>query len=126
MNKKAAKKIPSPTKTAAAKSKGHATVAQLSDAPALFDRVATITHQDIGQMDGYVRMYEDLYKVTGGNPTISLILCTEKSQTIARYSVLQENQQLFASKYRLHLHTEEKLAVELQREILAIQEGRMG
>jgi predicted nuclease of restriction endonuclease-like (RecB) superfamily len=87
-------------------------------------KMGKLTHQDIGQMDGYVRMYEDLYKVAGDNPTIGLILCTEKSQTIARYSVLQESQQLFASKYRLHLPTEEELAAELKREILAIQEGR--
>lgn len=89
-------------------------------------KMGKLTHQDIGQMDGYVRMYEDLYKVTGDNPTIGLILCTEKSQTIARYSVLQESQQLFASKYRLHLPTEEELAAELKREILAIEEGRAG
>jgi len=89
-------------------------------------KMGKLTHQDIGQMDGYVRMYEDLYKVAGDNPTIGLILCTEKTKTIARYSVLKESQQLFASKYRLHLPTEEELAAELQREILAIQEGRAG
>jgi len=87
-------------------------------------KMGKLTHQDIGQMDGYVRMYEDLYKVAGDNPTIGLILCTEKSQTIARYSVLQESRQLFASKYRLHLPTEEELAAELKREVLAIQQGR--
>ncbi|MEI6175529.1 MAG: PDDEXK nuclease domain-containing protein [Verrucomicrobiota bacterium] len=89
-------------------------------------KMGKLTHQDIGQMDGYVRMYEDLYKVAGDNPTIGLILCTEKSRTIARYSVLQESQQLFASKYRLHLPTEEELAAELKREVLAIQERREG
>lgn len=89
-------------------------------------KMGKLTHQDIGQMDGYVRMYEDLYKVTGDNPTIGLILCTEKTQTIARYSVLKESQQLFATKYRLHLPTEEELAAELKREVLAIQEGRAG
>jgi predicted nuclease of restriction endonuclease-like (RecB) superfamily len=85
-------------------------------------KMGKLTHQDIGQMDGYVRMYEDLYKVFGDNPTIGLILCTEKSQTIARYSVLQESQQLFASQYRLHLPTEEELAAELKREVLALQD----
>jgi predicted nuclease of restriction endonuclease-like (RecB) superfamily len=89
-------------------------------------KMGKLTHQDIGQMDGYVRMYEDLYKVTGDNPTIGLILCTEKSQTIARYSVLKESQQLFASKYRLHLPTEEELAAELKRELLAIEERSAG
>jgi predicted nuclease of restriction endonuclease-like (RecB) superfamily len=88
-------------------------------------KIGELTHQDIGQMDGYVRMWDDLGRSTGDNPTIGLILCTEKSQTIARYSVLQESQQLFASKYRFHLPTEEELAAELQREIRAIQEGRV-
>lgn len=89
-------------------------------------KIGELTHQDIGQMDGYVRMWDDLGRSTGDNPTIGLILCTEKSQTLARYSVLQESQQLFASKYRLHLPTEEELAAELKREVLAIQEGRDG
>jgi len=89
-------------------------------------KMGKLTHQDIGQMDGYVRMYEDLYKVAGDNPTIGLILCTEKSATIARYSVLKESQQLFASKYRLHLPSEDELAAELKREVLAIEEGRAG
>ncbi|HBA83501.1 MAG TPA: DUF1016 domain-containing protein [Verrucomicrobia bacterium] len=87
-------------------------------------KIGALTHQDIGQMDGYVRMWDELGRNTGDNPTIGLILCTEKSETIARYSVLQESRQLFASKYRLHLPTEEELAAELKREVLAIQEGR--
>ena len=57
------------------------------------------------------------------NPTIGLILCSEKNETIARYSVLKEGRQLFARKYRLHLPTEAELATELKREILAIREG---
>lgn len=77
-------------------------------------------------MDSYVRMWDDLGRSTGDNPTVGLILCTKKSETIARYSVLNESQQLFASKYRLHLPTEEELAAELKREVLAIQEGRAG
>lgn len=89
-------------------------------------KMGKLTHQDIGQMDSYVRMYEDLYKVIGDNPAIGLILCSEKSETIARYSVLKESRQLFASKYRLHLPTEKELAAELKREVLAIEEGRMG
>lgn len=89
-------------------------------------KIGALSHQDIGQMDGYVRMWDDLCRSTGDNPTIGLILCTEKTETIARYSVLKESQQLFASKYRLHLPTEEELAAELKREVLAIQEGRLG
>ena len=61
-------------------------------------------------------MYEDLYKVKGDNPTIGLILCSKKNEAIARYSVLSENKQLFASKYMLHLPTEEELRLELERE----------
>lgn len=86
-------------------------------------KIGKLTHQDIGQMDSYVRLYEDLFKVEGDNPTIGLILCSEKNETIARYSVLKESRQLFARKYRLHLPTENELAAELKREILAIREG---
>jgi predicted nuclease of restriction endonuclease-like (RecB) superfamily len=89
-------------------------------------KIGKLTHQDVGQMDSYVRVYEDLHKVAGDNPTIGLILCSQKNETIARYSVLKESRQLFASKYRLHLPTEEELAAELEREILAIEEGRGG
>ena len=65
------------------------------------------------------------HEVAGGKPTIGLILCSVKNETIARYSVLHENQQLFASKYRLHLPSEEELAAELKREIHMIGEGRV-
>jgi len=85
-------------------------------------KIGKLTHQDIGQMDSYVRLYEDLFKVEGDNPTIGLILCSEKNETIARYSVLKENRQLFARKYRLQLPSEDELAAELKREILAIRE----
>lgn len=85
-------------------------------------KIGKLTHQDIGQMDSYVRLYEDLLKVEGDNPTIGLILCSEKNETIARYSVLKENKQLFAKKYRLHLPSERELAEELKREVMAIRE----
>ena len=85
-------------------------------------KIGKLTHQDIGQMDSYVRLYEDLFKVEGDNPTIGLVLCSEKNETIARYSVLKESRQLFAKKYRLHLPSEDDLAAELKREILAIRE----
>lgn len=75
-----------------------------------------LTHQDIGQMDFYVRWYEDNVRAEGDNPTIGIILCAEKSETIAKYSVLKESQQLFASRYMLYLPTEAELQAELARE----------
>lgn len=68
-----------------------------------------LSHADIGQIDMYVRMYDDLKKSADDNPTIGIILCTEKDDTIVKYSVLAENEQLFASKYRLYLPKEEEL-----------------
>jgi len=68
-----------------------------------------LTHQDIGQLDMYVRMYDDLKTENGDNPTIGILLCTEKDETIVKYSVLNENEQLFASKYLLYLPKEEEL-----------------
>jgi predicted nuclease of restriction endonuclease-like (RecB) superfamily len=68
-----------------------------------------LTHEAIGQMDMYVRMYDDLKKSDDDNPTIGIILCTEKDETIVKYSVLAENQKLFASKYRLYLPDENEL-----------------
>jgi len=79
-------------------------------------KIGELTHQDIGQMDGYVRMYEEQHRVEGDNPTIGLILCSEKNEAVARYSVLHESQQLFASRYRLTLPSEEELRRELRRE----------
>ena len=69
-----------------------------------------LTHAAIGQMDMYVRMYNDLKKSADDNPTIGIILCTDKDETIVKYSVLSENEKLFASKYRLYLPKEEELA----------------
>ena len=79
-------------------------------------KTGRLTHQDIGQIDMYVRLYEDTRKGTGDNPTIGIILCTEKDHTVAKYSVLSENRRLFASKYLLYLPTEEELAREIERE----------
>ncbi len=79
-------------------------------------KIGKLTHQDIGQMDMYVRMHEDLYKTEGDNPTIGIILCSEKTEAVVKYSVLSESQQLFASKYLLYLPTEEILKAELERE----------
>ena len=74
-----------------------------------------LTHADIGQMDMYVRLFDDLKRGEGDNPTLGIILCTDKDDTLVRYSVLQESQQLFASKYRLVLPSEEELRDELER-----------
>jgi len=79
-------------------------------------KLGKLTHQDIGQMDGYVRMYEEHAKVEGDNPTIGLILCSQKNEAIARYSVLNNSKQIFASKYMLYLPTEKELEEELKRE----------
>lgn len=75
-----------------------------------------LTHQDIGQMDMYVRLYEDTIKGPDDNPTVGIILCTEKDETVVKYSVLKENKRLFASKYRLYLPSEEELRAEIERE----------
>jgi predicted nuclease of restriction endonuclease-like (RecB) superfamily len=74
-----------------------------------------LTHADIGQMDMYVRMFDDLKRGDGDSPTVGIILCTDKDDTVVRYSVLKENPQLFASKYRLVLPSEEELRDELDR-----------
>lgn len=79
-----------------------------------------LTHQDIGQMDMYVRMYDDLRRGEGDNPTVGILLCEHKDQSVVRYSVLHESEQLFASKYRLVLPTEEELRQEIEREREAI------
>ena len=83
-------------------------------------KVGELDHADIGQMDMYVRMYEDKVRLKDDNPTIGLILCTEKDTTVVRYSVLEESRQLFASKYKLYLPSEEELAAELERELAQI------
>ncbi|MBQ6966315.1 MAG: DUF1016 family protein [Lachnospiraceae bacterium] len=73
-----------------------------------------ITHQDVGQMDMYIRMYDELKKAPDDNPTLGIVLCSETDDDIARYSVLHENEQLFASKYKLYLPTEEELRAEIE------------
>jgi len=75
-----------------------------------------LTPQDIGQMDFYIRFFEDQLKQPGDNPTIGLILCTEKNKTIVKYSLLNESKQMFASKYQLYLPTIKQLEHEIQWE----------
>lgn len=82
-----------------------------------------ITHQDVGQMDMYIRMYDDLKKAEDDNPTLGIVLCADTDEDIARYSVLRENEQLFASKYKLYLPSEEELRaeIEMQKEFYYLQ-----
>lgn len=88
-------------------------------------KTGELTHQDIGQMDMYVRMYEGRIKGEGDNPTVGIILCTEKDHTVVQYSVLNESRQLFASRYRLYLPSEEELRVEIERERELVVKERM-
>jgi hypothetical protein len=81
-----------------------------------------LTHQDVGQMDMYVRMYDDLKRNDEDGPTVGIILCAQKNESVVRYSMLQGNEQLFASKYKLVLPSEEELRAELDRERAAIEE----
>jgi len=75
-----------------------------------------LNHQHVGQMDMYRRMFDDLKKPEGDNPTIGIILCTEKSETVVKYSVINDNPRLFATKYMPYLPTEEELIAEIERE----------
>ncbi|MBQ4364169.1 MAG: DUF1016 family protein [Oscillospiraceae bacterium] len=83
-----------------------------------------ITHQDVGQMDMYIRMYDELKRTEGDNPTLGIVLCSDTDEDIARYSVLHDNEQLFASKYKLYLPTEEELRAEIetQKEFFYLQQ----
>jgi len=85
-----------------------------------------LTHQDIGQMDMYVRMYDDLKRGPEDGPTVGIILCAQKDASVVRYSVLQGNEQLFASKYKLVLPSEEELRAELDRERALLEAQRLG
>lgn len=88
-------------------------------------KAGELTHQDIGQMDMYVRLYEDRIKGEGDNPTVGIILCTEKDHTVVKYSVLNESRQLFASKYRFYLPSEAELRAEVEREREMVVRERM-
>lgn len=86
-------------------------------------KVGTITHQDVGQMDMYIRMYDELKRTEGDNPTIGIVLCSETSKDIARYSILNGNEQLFAAKYLPILPTTAELnrEIERQKELFRLQ-----
>ena len=85
-----------------------------------------LTHQDVGQLDMYVRMFDDLVKGEDDNPTLGVLLCTETDKTIARYSVLHDREQLFASKYMAYMPTEEELRreIEQQKQFFLAQYGK--
>jgi predicted nuclease of restriction endonuclease-like (RecB) superfamily len=90
----------------------------------LFDlKTEELTHQDIGQMDMYVRMYDDLRRGPEDNPTVGIILCARKDASVVRYSVLHGHEHLFATKYRLLLPSEEELRAELVREQRLLEEA---
>ena len=84
-----------------------------------------VTHQDVGQMDMYIRMYDELKRSEGDNPTIGIVLCSDTDEDIARYSIMHGNEQLFASKYKLYLPTEEELKAEIenQKMLFYLQQG---
>lgn len=71
-------------------------------------KLGKLTHEDVGQMDSYIRMYDALYKNQDDNPTLGIILCSQKSEAIVKYSVLNEGKQIFASRYKLYLPTEDE------------------
>lgn len=79
-------------------------------------KMGKLSHQDIGQMDFYVRYFEKEIKPEGDSPTIGLILCADKNDTMAKYTLLEESKQIFASRYKLYLPSEEELRAELERE----------
>ncbi len=88
-------------------------------------KMGKLTHQDVGQMDSYVRLFDDRYTTAGDNPTIGLILCAEKNQAVARYSVLHDSEQIFAARYVTYLPTVEELERELLRERELIESQRV-
>lgn len=79
-------------------------------------KTSQITHQDVGQMDMYVRMYDEMKRTEGDNPTIGILLCDDTDEDIARFSVLHDNDHLFASKYMLYMPTQEQLRAEIERQ----------
>jgi len=81
-----------------------------------------LTHQDVGQIDMYVRMFDDLEKSEDDNPTIGIILCTEKDNTVVKYSVIDDNNNLFVSKYQLYLPTQEELKAEIEKDLLELKQ----
>ena len=86
-------------------------------------KIGKLTHGDVGQMDSYIRMFDALYRNPDDNPTIGIILCSQKNEAIVRYSVLNEAKQVFASKYQITLPTAEELQHEIEAERRRIEDG---
>lgn len=80
-------------------------------------KLGELTYQDIGQMDGYIRLWEEKYRRADDNPTVGLLLCSDRNEAVVKYSVLADNRRLFASKYILELPSEDELRAELRREL---------
>ena len=78
-------------------------------------KTTKLTHRDVGQMDMYIRMFDDIKRGEGDNPTIGILLCADKDETIVKYSVLSDSQQMFASKYLPYMPTEEELKQEIEK-----------
>jgi hypothetical protein len=91
-------------------------------------KTSKIKHQDVGQMDMYIRMYDELKRTEGDNPTLGIVLCSDTDEDIARYSVLHGNEQLFQSKYKIYIPTEEELRAEIeaQKRIFYLQQNGKG
>jgi predicted nuclease of restriction endonuclease-like (RecB) superfamily len=87
-------------------------------------KVGKLAHQDVGQMDMYVRVYDELYRSEGDNPTLGLILCSERNAAVAKYSLLADNPQLFASKYQSLIPTEAELQAELERDRAVLEAAK--
>ncbi|MDR0910934.1 MAG: PDDEXK nuclease domain-containing protein [Spirochaetaceae bacterium] len=85
-------------------------------------KIGKITHQDVGQMDMYVRMYDELKRGKGDGPSIGIVLCSQTDNDIAKYSILKGNERLFATKYKLYLPTEEELRAEIEKSKADIKE----
>ena len=89
-------------------------------------KLGRLTHQDVGQMDSYIRMFDDRYRQVDDNPTLGLILCSEKNETVAKYSVLAEAKQIFASKYLLELPSTEELEHQIRNNRELIEQSLTG
>ncbi len=91
-------------------------------------KMGKVAHQDVGQIDMYVRMYDELKRKDGDNPTIGILLCSETSEDIARFSILHDNNNLYMSKYLTYLPTKEELQAEIERQknIYQLQQGEKG
>lgn len=90
-------------------------------------KTTKVTHQDVGQMDMHVHMYDELKRGKGDNPTIRILICADTDYSIARYSVLHGNNRLFAAKYKTYMPTDEKSRVEIeaQKNFYYLQHGKM-